>query len=249
MNQLLEIRKIRIDAGTQSRQAISEETVSDYCEFLEEGDLPPVTVYFDGLSYYLADGFHRVLAYKRAGREFIDATVKGGTVRDAVRFSLSANSSHGLRRSIEDKRKAVKTALDDPEWSEMSDREIAKMCAVSHTFVASMRGNVATPKESKPAKLNTVIEAPLEVATLPDEDEYVNEVVTENERLKDRLAVEAMDASDEEKTMAKETIESLRAEIRTLTVELEAVKRSRDQYQMENNELKKQIKMLQRKAK
>jgi len=49
--------------------------------------------------------------------------------------------------------------------------------------------------------------------------------------------------------MAQETIDALRAEVKSLQIELEAVKRSRDQYQMEANEMKKQIKMLQRQLK
>lgn len=263
MIETLEIRKIRIDAGTQSREEINEETVKEYYDFIEdEGDLPPVTVFFDGLSYYLADGYHRILAYQRAERAYIDATLKGGTLRDAVQYSLGANAEHGLPRSAADKRKAVLTCLNDDLWSELSAREIARLCKVSHTFVSEVvkqRSGVSKPKAT-PTKLKNVIEAPLEevgenpdteVATLPvnDDDAMVQEMLAENEQLKDRLAVGAMDATEEEKAMAHETIESLRAEVRNLTVELEAVKRSRDQYQTECSQLKKQITMQQRQLK
>jgi FtsZ-binding cell division protein ZapB len=77
----------------------------------------------------------------------------------------------------------------------------------------------------------------------------VQEVVAENEQLKDRLAVAAMDATDEEKQLAKETIDELRAIVKNLNVELEAVKKSRDQYQRECTELKKQVKMYQNQLK
>ena len=121
----IEIKRIAMNAGTQSREAINEEAVSDYFEVLEdEGDLPPVVVYFDGLDYYLADGFHRILAYKRAEREYIDADVKGGTSRDAIKYALQANAEHGLRRTSADKRKAVNMALDDAEWGKLTAREI-----------------------------------------------------------------------------------------------------------------------------
>ncbi len=259
----LPIKDICTDAGTQSRVSLDESVVQEYYEYLtsHEDDLPPVTVFFDGLEYFLADGFHRIMAYQRDGREFIDANLKGGTLRDAVKFSLGANSTHGLKRTTSDKRKSVTTALDDLEWGQLAAREIARMCDVSHTFVNQIIAERSgAPKKDKPVKLKNVVEAPLEekptkedlpplkVATLPDDD-LVQEVLAENEQLKDRLAVAAMDATDEEKELAQETIESLRAEIKNLTIELSSVKMSRDQFQRECAELKKQVKMYQNQLK
>lgn len=259
----IEIKRIAMNAGTQSRESISEEAVADYFEVLEaEGDLPPVIVFFDGLNYYLADGFHRILAYKRAERAYVDADVKGGTARDAIKYALQANAEHGLRRTAADKRKAVNMALDDEEWGKLTAREVARLCKVSHTFVNNVlkdRQGVSKPKE-KPAKLKNVVEAPLEVRenpkseapeveTFPPEDDMVKELIAENERLQDRLAVGAMDASEDEKAMAQETIAELRQQVKNLTIELEAVKKSRDQYQMECTQLKKQVAMYQRQLK
>jgi FtsZ-binding cell division protein ZapB len=254
----LPIKDICTDAGTQSRVSLDESVVQEYYEYLtnHEDDLPPVTVFFDGLEYFLADGFHRIMAYQRDGREFIDSHLKGGTLRDAVKFSLGANSTHGLKRSQADKRKSVTTALDDHEWGKLSAREIARMCDVSHTFVGEIVAERnGTTKKAKPVKLKNVVEAPLEepptkeepplkVATLP-EDDMVQEVLAENEQLKDRLAVAAMDATDEEKGLAQETIEELRTTVKNLNLELDAVKKSRDQFQRECAELKKQVKMYQ----
>jgi uncharacterized ParB-like nuclease family protein len=243
---MIELSKLRIDAGTQSRCAISEDTVSQYAEALEQGDdLPPIMVFFDGLDYYIGDGFHRYHAHKRIGREFIDCNTASGTVRDAIRYSLQANTTHGLPRSNADKRKAVLTALNDPEWSEMSLRDIADLCRVTHPFVLKVKRElvtVTTPEKPAPKVEEEISE--------PDDgmhDDLVSEVVAENERLKDRLAVEVMDATEEEKLAAKETIDSLREQVKILSVELEAVKKSRDQYQKECSELLKQIKILQRK--
>jgi FtsZ-binding cell division protein ZapB len=50
-----------------------------------------------------------------------------------------------------------------------------------------------------------------------------------------------MEGTEEEKAMAADTIESLREELRVLKIELAAVKQSRDQYQSENGQMKKQI--------
>ena len=38
-----------------------------------------------------------------------------GTQRDAILWSISANATHGLRRTNEDKRRAVTRLLQDPE--------------------------------------------------------------------------------------------------------------------------------------
>ena len=87
------------------------------------------------------------------------------------------------------------------------------------------------------------------MATLPPDDDMVQELVAENERLQDRLAVSAMDATEDEKAMAQETIDELRQQVKNLTIELEAVKKSRDQYQMECSQLRKQVGMYQRQLK
>ena len=56
-----------------------------------------------------------------------------------------------------------------------------------------------------------------------------------------------MDGTEAEKNLAKETIDSLREELRITKIELVAVKQSRDTFQSENAQMKSQIKMLQKK--
>lgn len=77
----------------------------------------------------------------------------------------------------------------------------------------------------------------------------ISELAAENERLTDRLAVEAMDASEEEKTAAAELIADLRQQVKTLTAELDAVRISRNTFQAENSELMKQVQRNQRELK
>jgi uncharacterized ParB-like nuclease family protein len=258
----IKIADITLNAGTQSRVEISEERVSLFCEIIEEiGDMDPISLTSDGLHYWPTDGFHRIFAYQRAGREYIEAIVTPGTLEDAIRRSLSANSRHGMPRTNADRRNSVNKALDHPVWSKLPTREIGKMCDVSHVMVAKMIKERAQPPKEKPVKLKNVVEAPLEVGENPNPkddapliltnpaDDMVQEVVAENEQLKDRLAVAAMDATDEEKQLAKETIDELRSIVKNLNMELDAVKKSRDQYQRECTELKKQVKMYQNQLK
>ena len=68
----------------------------------------------------------------------------------------------------------------------------------------------------------------------------------EVERLSDRLAVEAMDASEEEKTLAAETIATLRRELLAMTAERDSYSGQFSIYLRENNELKGMVKSLQR---
>jgi hypothetical protein len=136
----LRISDIRIDGGTQSRVGLNKDVVLDYTQAMQAGTMfPPVTVYYDGDVYWLADGFHRIAAAKEAGLKEFPADVRQGTRREAVLYSVGANGRHGLRRTNEDKRRAVTILLEDAEWSKWSNNEIAKRCDVSEYFVRTLR--------------------------------------------------------------------------------------------------------------
>lgn len=140
MTEIFSIDLIRLDGGTQSRAQIDQTTVDAYAESIRsDAVFPPVVVFYDGKEYWLADGFHRVQAYKQEGCVTIGADIRSGTRREAILYSVGANASHGLRRSNADKRRAVETLLRDEEWSKKSDRWIAEKCGVDHRFVGNAR--------------------------------------------------------------------------------------------------------------
>lgn len=144
------LNTINASGGTQSRAALNQDTVSEYAEALGQGaEFPPVVVFSDGSESgnWLADGFHRYHAHRAAGMTEIVCDARIGTRRDAILFSLGANASHGLRRTNEDKRRAVMTMLADAEWSTWSDRDIARQCGVSHPFVAAVRSPAAAVRQ------------------------------------------------------------------------------------------------------
>lgn len=243
---------INIGAGTQSRAEINEQVVSEYAEAMDHGSIfPPVQVYSDGVNYYLVDGFHRYHAHRRLKKKAINADVLQGTLRDAILHSLGANALHGLRRTNEDKRKAVITMLEDIEWQDWADNEIARNCKVSSPLVAKLRKEIGAARTTR--KFNTKtgktseikVEPPKEEEFNPEKD-AVDDLLAENESLKDQLAVAKMGTTPDA-SMAQETIESLREEIRILKIENEALRISRDTFQNENAQLKKQIAMLQKK--
>lgn len=151
------INSLRIDGGTQTRAQLNESVVAEYAEVIRfGGSLPPVTVYFDGSENWLADGFHRYHAHRAAGAMEIEADVRNGTKRDAILHSVGANAVHGLRRTNEDKRRAVTTLLGDKEWAAWTDREIAKACGVSHPFVAAIRNPEVAVKQQANRDLSAV---------------------------------------------------------------------------------------------
>lgn len=134
------IERIIIDGGTQVRAAIDQQAVDDYAAALNAGEtLPPITVFDDGATKWLADGFHRLHAHKKAARQAIDCVVKFGTRRDAIIYASTANTRHGLRLSPKDKRKIAEIFLSDDEWSKWSDRKIGDTSGLSHSFVSQVR--------------------------------------------------------------------------------------------------------------
>ncbi len=261
----LSLERIRIDGGTQSRAKIDQDVVAEYATAMQEGaKFPAITVFHDGVEYYLADGFHRYFAAKKAGSPGIKCDVKEGTLRDAILFSFGANHDHGLRRTTADKRKAVIAMLSDIEWQDWSDREIARQCQVSHPLVATIRkelgaqktetkfmqdGKITSRKEKvkEEEPVATYTEAEVEHETM---HAAVEELQKQNEELQDQLTV-AMAAStdDIQKEKAESIIKDLRAQIRLLEIELKAVTISRDQFQAENAQLMKQVALIQKKLK
>jgi hypothetical protein len=250
----MKLLQIKLDSGLQMRANINQHVVDDYCDALLEGSkFPPVVLFHDGTTYHLADGWTRYFAHKKAGFEIIEADVREGTRRDAMVYALSANSTNGQCRSPEDKRKAVMTVFDDFEWSEKSDREIAKMCAVSHVFVSKLRKAagkqpdvIAVSRGDQEFKVNNPKK---EVTDAPDDEKdyifdeltsTVQELAEENKVLEARVAVAAMEATDEEKQAAGVLIADLQATIKTLEADNRVLKASRDSFQAECLEAKKQ---------
>lgn len=265
------LTKLRTDGDTQPRAMLNQDVIAEYAEaMMEDAKFPAITVFHDSANYWIADGFHRFFAAKRAGTPDIDCDVRQGTLRDAQLYSVGANADHGLRRTNDDKRKAVQTLLDDLEWQEWSDSEIARHCRVSHVTVGRIKKSLNLDKtevkykdkHGNVSKMKVDPKEPSEVVTMKpiermeESEDYRlqelaaahTELAEENARLLDKLAVNNMEASPEEKSAAEETITALRTQVRTLEMELNAVKISRDQYQAKNAELIKQVNYWRRKA-
>lgn len=135
----IKILDVRLDGGTQARASLSENVAAEYAESIREGvQMPPICVMFDGSNYWCWDGFHRYHAHVAAGQDAIDVFVTNGTCRMAVLWAIGANDDHGLRRSNEDKRRAVTMLLEDEEWRKWSQEQIADAAFVSTGLVSKM---------------------------------------------------------------------------------------------------------------
>ena len=146
----LQLTQIRIDGGTQSRVEINNDVVSEYAEALKNGaSFPQLIVFFDGVDYWLVDGFHRYHAHKLACIDSADCAVHDGSLREAQLFSVGVNDTHGLRRSNGDKKKAIELLLNDSEWSLWSDTAIAKKCSVDHKTGSKYRLSLGNSQVSE----------------------------------------------------------------------------------------------------
>lgn len=134
----IELGQIQMDTSIQCRASINSETVTDYAECMTEGnEFPPVVLFGVNGKFWIADGWHRIMAAKQVGYTDIQADVMSGGRVEALKYALSANTSNGMRRTNEDKKRCVEIAL--AEFGNLSSRAIAEMCGVSDRYVGRVR--------------------------------------------------------------------------------------------------------------
>jgi hypothetical protein len=151
-HELVPLASLRLDGGTQPRVSMDTELIAEYAERMvwdeargaivdpEGKPWEAITVYQDGEGEcWLADGFHRAEAARRAGHERIQADVRAGRLEDAFVFSLGANQAHGKRRTNKDKKRAVLQALRREFTQARSDTWLAEICKVSQPSVSKYR--------------------------------------------------------------------------------------------------------------
>ncbi len=136
----LPVKSLTFDRALQCRVEMDDAIVDEYAAAMKDGAVFPAidVVDVDG-KRFVVDGWHRAYATKKAKLKQIEAVVKKGTRRDAILHAVHANGDHGVRRSHDDKRRAVRTLLMDPEWAKMSNRNLAGLGRVSHAFVGLVR--------------------------------------------------------------------------------------------------------------
>ncbi len=131
------------------------EVVAEYAAAYESGlSLPPLDVYGHAgngtNAYFLADGGYRLAALRSLDYPVAECEVKWYDSPDvaetaAWRRAMIANTQHGVRRTNADKRAAVLAAIDRPEFTGCSSREIDALCGVGNGYTASVKRAQACP--------------------------------------------------------------------------------------------------------
>lgn len=131
----MKIKIEELDLSLQTRAGTDTETINNYAEAMADGaQFPEVTVFTDGTHYWLADGFHRVMAAKQNGRTVIAADVRKGTEDDAVVFGGTANNKQGKRPTRADVQHFLQMVWDRREaifGGTPTGGNLAEKCGVS----------------------------------------------------------------------------------------------------------------------
>ncbi len=154
----LRATEIRLDGGTQPRAGVDPKHVQELAADVENGAvLPPLDVTYDGAHYWLWDGYHRLAAWRklRGDGVLVDVRVHQGSQADAQWASYAANRAHGLRRTNEDKARAVQAALKHPNGASRSNREIGRYLGVDEGTVRHWREKLEAGAEIPPVTQRT----------------------------------------------------------------------------------------------
>ncbi len=251
-----------------SRVKPNEDTLIRYVDLTEAGEqLPPVTVFQDGDTYWLADGRHRLEARRRVGYFDIEAEVKSGSERDAQLYAFSANLSHGLASNSSDRKKVARLLLEDEAWKDFPNRKIGEICGLSHTTIGAIRNSLENlSKNSNPPVASSRRVRPGEDPRLkeldsqyesydPTEDEHketlqaINELAAENEKLRESIALGNLDLPEDEKLDLAAQLQELRKKLELAEMTNKTISISRDTYMSRNGELTSQVTRLQRRLK
>lgn len=100
----------------------------------------------DLVGIYVTDGFHTLAGHEANGSKTVPVLLSKGTWDDAVLAAAAANASHNsLKRTRDDKRKAVKHMLEQfPKWSAT---RIADHVKVSKDLVSEMKDELRPAEE------------------------------------------------------------------------------------------------------
>ncbi|WP_297456193.1 helix-turn-helix domain-containing protein [Persephonella sp.] len=150
----LPINKIIIPQGLLPRIfGVNEEKVEEYAEAMENGaEFPPIKVWekLDG-TYQVIDGVHRISAYRKLGKEYIEAEIIQG-IEDEVAFmewAIRENLKHGLPLSREDKREDARRLYIKGRKPE----SIARLFKVSLRTVYNWIGDLKEEEKLEKEKL------------------------------------------------------------------------------------------------
>lgn len=155
--QTIRLSEIIAAEEAQPRVTMDFGMVEEFADDMLRGDaFPPIDVFFDGETYWLADGFHRYHACLGCQMPEVTCRVHQGDLEDAIWFSLQANRANGVRRAPQDVRNAVRRAIQHRNGADETDRFIASYVGTSHQTVMRERQLVVAtgPVDQSPSRVD-----------------------------------------------------------------------------------------------
>jgi ParB-like nuclease domain len=167
----LPIKQVVLVTRLRVRMRIDDDTCKAYAALMAEGASfsPLKVVRLPDNTYVLADGWHRLEAYRLNGQTEVSCEIIEGDFSKAILIACTANATHPRHLRNEDKRQAVEMLLMDPEYNDpdvWSDRAIARNLGVSHVFVGNIRERMypAIGEERSRAREQKRLERETEIA-------------------------------------------------------------------------------------
>ncbi len=152
----MKIKIADLDLTLQTRAGTDADTIKTYAEAMADGaQFPDVTVFTDGETYWLADGFHRVLAAQANGKATISADIRKGTEDDAVVFGGTANNKQGKRPTMADVQHFLQMVWDRREaifGGTPTGGNLAEKCGVSRRMGCSFVGRKLAEMPRAPSR-------------------------------------------------------------------------------------------------
>jgi len=141
MGASMKLSALLLDVQAQPRAVLDWNLIAEYADDVRGGaSFPPVVAFGTESRAWVGDGWHRTHSHIQAEADEIAVDLRPGGLDEAIWHSLSANRDHGLRRTNEDKRRAVERAL--LARPELSNRDIARHCGVSNMMVGRLRAEM-----------------------------------------------------------------------------------------------------------
>ena len=159
------IRDIVADASIDIRNGMDATTIEEYMDIIDE--LPPVVVFDTSQGYLLADGFHRLTAAERLGREEIEADIKKGSRHDALEFAAYANAAAPLKLKPGERRAGIRRLNRlQPDWNA---KQIGRLMACSEFTVRTALRASEVRRETFLSEDELPDRAAEEISRLPQE--------------------------------------------------------------------------------
>ncbi len=125
------VRDIEMDPAIQIRDSNHGETIERYMDSFER--LPPIDVFATPEGKYVADGFQRLAAAIRLGRQTIEVTLHEGTYQEAAEFAAVANTRSGDPLTRKERSRGIRRLRGlHADWS---TNQIAEAMSVGQTTV------------------------------------------------------------------------------------------------------------------